>query len=64
VSIAVKNNKYALEYASDELKNNFEIVKIAIQKNEYALNYASKDIKFKMLLQYNKNTHYNMQMKK
>jgi hypothetical protein len=33
------------KYLSNELKNNFEIVKIAIQKNGYALKYASDELR-------------------
>ena len=56
--------KKILIFFLKEFQNNFEIVKLAVKNNELALNYASKEIKFKMSLQYNKNTHYNMQMKK
>ena len=46
LSLAVQKNGLSLKYASDELKNNFEIVKIAVQKNRgLALEYASDELK-------------------
>ena len=49
VKIAVSNSNcnypYALQYASDELKNNFDIVKTIISKNGYNLKYASDELK-------------------
>ena len=35
----------SLEYASDRLKDNEEIVKIAVQYNGYSLQYASDRLK-------------------
>ena len=41
----LNNNPYYLQYTSDELKNNFDIVKIAVSNNGYALQYSSDEIK-------------------
>tara|TARA_Y100001968_G_scaffold147573_1_gene134974 strand:- start:134 stop:1684 length:1551 start_codon:yes stop_codon:yes gene_type:complete len=41
----VKQNGYALQYASDDLKADREIVITAVQQNGYALQYASDDLK-------------------
>ena len=38
---AIKKNGYALEFASDELKNDREIVMNAIKKRGKALKFAS-----------------------
>ena len=42
---AVKNDGYALEYASEELKADTEIVLAAVKNNGMALEYASKKLK-------------------
>ena len=42
---AVKNNGYALHNASDDLKNNYDIVLTAVQNDGYALKFASDDLK-------------------
>ena len=42
--IAVKNNKWALDYASKKLQNDREIVMIAVKNNREALKYASKKL--------------------
>ena len=42
---AVKQNGYALKYASDELKRDKEVVLEAIKNNEWALDYASDELK-------------------
>ena len=34
----------ALQYASQELQNNFDIVKIAVSNNCYALQFASSEL--------------------
>ena len=39
--IAVKQDGLALEYASDRLRDNPEIVKIAVKQDGFALEYAS-----------------------
>ncbi len=39
----IKGSK-SLKYASDELKNDEEIVKQAVSKNGYSLKYASPDL--------------------
>ena len=41
----VKQNGFALEYASEELKNDKEIVLEVVKQNGYALKYASKELK-------------------
>jgi len=38
----VKNNGLALKFASDDLKDNKDIVKFAIYNNIHALKFASK----------------------
>ena len=43
--IAVAQNGCALEYASDELKNDKEVVMIAVAQNGWALEYASDEMK-------------------
>ncbi len=43
--IAVQQNGSALQYASDELKNDKEVVMIAVQQNGSALYYASDKLK-------------------
>ena len=45
VLAAVKNNGYALRYASLELKNNEKIVLAAVSKHGLALQYASPSLK-------------------
>ena len=42
---AIKQDKYVLEYVSNELKNNEEVVLKAIKRNGLALQYASKNLK-------------------
>ena len=39
----------ALKYASNKLKNNFEIVSIAVKNNNYVLKYASYELRLKKL---------------
>jgi hypothetical protein len=43
--IIVQQNGLALEYASDDLKNDREVVLAAVQQNGLALEYASDDLK-------------------
>ena len=43
--LLVINKGYALQYASDKLKNNFDIVKIAVSNKGSALQFASDEIK-------------------
>ena len=43
----LKSNSSYLQDASDELKNNFDIVKIAVSNNKYSLQYASDEIRKK-----------------
>ena len=45
VLAAVQENGGALEYASDELKNDREIVLAAVQQKGWALQYASDEHK-------------------
>ena len=42
---AVKNNGFVLEWASEELQNDKEIVLEAVKNNGFALEYASKELK-------------------
>ena len=42
---AVKQNGLALEYASDELKCDREIVLAAVKQTSHALEYASEELK-------------------
>ena len=42
---AVKNNGSALQYASDELQADKEVVLMAVKQNGYAINYASEELK-------------------
>ena len=43
--VAVAQNGSALQYASDELKNDKEIVMAAVAQNGSALQYASDELK-------------------
>ena len=45
--LAVKNDGFALEYASDELKADKEVVMAAVQndENEGVINFASDELK-------------------
>jgi hypothetical protein len=45
VQLAVSNNGLALQYASDELKNDENIVQLAVTNNGLALQYASNELK-------------------
>lgn len=45
VLIAVKNNGFALEHVSDNLKDNKEVVLATINDNSYALQFASDRLK-------------------
>ena len=45
VLAAVKKSGWALEYASDDLRNNPEVVLAAVKKNGWALEYASDDLR-------------------
>jgi len=40
----VQNRGCALKYASDELKDNYDIVLAAVQENNFALQYASDEL--------------------
>jgi hypothetical protein len=42
---AVKNDGWALEHASDELKADKEVVMAAVKNNGYALQFASDELK-------------------
>ena len=41
----LKSNSYALQYESDELKNNFDIIKIVVSNYGHALEFASNELK-------------------
>ena len=41
---AVKQNGYALRFASVKLKNNYDLVMEAVKQSEYALEYASAEL--------------------
>jgi len=45
VEIITTKDSLALQYASDELKNNFDIVKLAVGDNGLALQYAGDELK-------------------
>jgi len=45
VKVVVKKNGYALEYASDKLKHDREIVLEAVKSRGHALEYASEELK-------------------
>ena len=43
--MAVKSNGNALEFASNELKNNREIVLMAVKSNGHAIKFVSNELK-------------------
>ena len=43
--IAVQQNGYNLEYVSDELRADKEVVIAAVQQDKFALQFASDDLK-------------------
>ena len=42
--IVVRQNGYALEYASEELRNDREVVLEAVKQDDWALRYASDEL--------------------
>jgi hypothetical protein len=58
--MAISNNGLALEFASEKLKNNFNIVSTAVNKNGESIQFASPELKENVDIAYAafKNSNY------
>ena len=56
----VTKNGYVIQYVSEELRNDKEVVLVAVKRDIEALGYASKELRNNLVVQLNLNSQQNI----